>query len=246
MVEKKINVLPFVLIIVAVVMAVILVLGGDSSVGSNDDSEVEGSADEDFGDYADYITEGVSSSVDDDPYLGNKDTAKIAIVEFTDYQCYYCYRHTSETLPSIIENFVDTGEVIYVFRDYQIHGEEAEKRAEIGECVDEIGGTEAFVKYHEQLMSLYAEDLTDDEIYDIVDDLGVDSSSVKSCYKEGIYADEILADADDASSAGISGTPGFIVGILDSGGGVEGYYISGALPYDTFASVIEALQSKLE
>jgi cytidylate kinase len=71
------------------------------------------------------------------------------------------------------------------FRDYQIHGEEAEKRAEIGECVDEHRSTESFVKYHEQLMSLYAEDLTDDKIYDIVvDDLGVDSSSVKSCYKE--------------------------------------------------------------
>lgn len=246
--EERVNVLPFVIIIVAVVMAVILILGGNNSKKSNtlDNSDVEGSSSEDFGDYSDYITSNISTSVDDDPYLGDMETAKIAIVEFTDYQCYFCYRHTAEVLPSLLENYVDTGEIVYVFRDDQIHGDEAEKRAEIGECVNEVEGTDAFVSYHEELMSLYADDLTDSDIYGIIDNLGIDSSAVKSCYEAGTYEDEILADAQDANDAGVSGTPGFVVGVLEDDGRVEGYRISGALPYDTFVSVIEALQSKLD
>jgi protein-disulfide isomerase len=244
-ISSQILIVPIALLLVAIIVAVIIITGGkDNNDNTDDSSSVEGSTD--FGDYSDYITDGVSSSIDDDAYLGDKDTAKIAIVEFTDYQCYYCYRHTTETLPDLLENYVDTGEVLYVFRDDEIHGDEAEKRAEIGECVHHLDGNDAFASYHEKMMTYYSEDLSTDDIYNVVSELGFSSDNVKACYEAGTYKDEILADADDASNAGISGTPGFIVGILDDGGGVDGYYVSGALPYDTFVQIIKVLESRLE
>ena len=172
--------LPIALVIVAIVVAVILVTGGEGSGGSNDDneSEIEGATSADFGDYSDYITDGAVTTIDDDPYLGDIDTAKIAIVEFSEYLCYYCYRHTVEVMPDLISTYVDTGEVIYVFRDFQMYGEVSEERAQIGMCVDEVAGAEKFAEYHEKMKRVYSEDEEENpDIYAIIDDLGVDSDT---------------------------------------------------------------------
>lgn len=233
-------VVPIALILVVVIVAAILVLGSGNNSDS-DDSDVEGTETEEI-DYSDYIEEGYTTSIDDDPYLGDISTAKYAIVEFSDYVCSYCYRHTVEVLPDILSTYIDTGEAIYVFRDLQIHGEVAEKRAEIAECVNEIAGAEKFYEYHEKMMKVQFEDEIDDpDIYAIVEDLGVDSDAVKACYETGKYAEEIQKDASDANAIGISGTPGFVVGILNEDGTVVGSFISGALPFEAFQTAINNL-----
>ena len=56
---------------------------------------------------------------DDDAFLGDKD-APVTIVEFSEYQCPYCERHVRETVPQIMEKYVDTGKVKYVFRDFPL------------------------------------------------------------------------------------------------------------------------------
>lgn len=236
-------IVPIAVILVLVIVALILVFGSKGGNKTNEDdtnSEVEGVSD--YGDYADYITDGVSTSIDDDPYLGDKSTAKFAIVEFSDYLCYYCYRHTVEVLPDILSTYVDTGKAIYVFRDLQIHGDVAEKRAEIAECVNEVAGADKFFEFHEKIKKVQFEDNIDDpDLYSIVGDLGIDENAVKTCYESGKYSDEIQKDAQDANSIGITGTPGFVVGILKEDGTVSGSYISGALPFETFQAVINNL-----
>jgi len=238
---------PIALILVAIIVSVILVSGSKDNLAS-DESEstgnaVEGTTDStDYGEYSDYITENISTSIDDDPYLGDRDTAKIAVVEFSDYQCPYCNRHTIEVMPDIISNYVDTGEGIYVFRDLPVHGEEAEKRAEIGGCVNEVVGAKEFFEYHEKMLEVQFEDGNDNpDIYAIISDLGLDSGAVKDCYETGKYAEEIAKDAEDANVIEINGTPGFVVGILKEDGTVEGSRITGALPFETFKMVIDRL-----
>ena len=67
---------------------------------------------------------------------------------------------------------------------------------------------------------------------------------VKTCYESGKYEEEILADAEDGSALGITGTPGFVIGILSEDGTVEGYLLSGALPFESFEAVIQVLQKR--
>ena len=43
--------------------------------------------------------------------------AKITIVEFADYQCPFCAKFHKETKDSLIQNFVDTGKVKFLFKD---------------------------------------------------------------------------------------------------------------------------------
>src|SRR3989344_3136314 len=61
-------------------------------------------------------TKGVAS-VDDDPVLGDKN-APVTIVEFSDYECPFCKRHFDDTFPQLVKNYVDTGKVKIVYRDF--------------------------------------------------------------------------------------------------------------------------------
>lgn len=238
-------VVPIALILVAIIISVILFTGSKDSNNDNDSSDgnVEGTEEaSDYGEYSDYITDGVSTSIDDDPYIGDKSTATMAIVEFSEYFCSYCYRHATDVLPDLIEKYIDTGKAIYVFRDYQMYGEESEKRAEIGMCVNEVAGGEKFAEYFEKIKSVYFDDGDEDpDIFAIIENLGIDSSAVEACYNSGKYVEEVKADAADGSALGITGTPAFVVGVLDSDGTVNGSLISGALPVEAFEAVVNNL-----
>src|SRR3989344_6054331 len=85
---------------------------------------------------------------DDDPYLGNKD-AKVVMIEFSDYQCPYCARFEEGAYVDIKKNYIDTGKVKFVYRDFPLSfHENAQKAAEASECADEQG---KFWEYHDLL-----------------------------------------------------------------------------------------------
>src|SRR5437868_2511913 len=56
-------------------------------------------------------------SLDDDPILGDKN-APVTLVEFSDYECPFCKRHYDQTYPELKKNYIDTGKVKLVFRDF--------------------------------------------------------------------------------------------------------------------------------
>ena len=72
------------------------------------------------------------------PYWAAPD-APVTIIEFSDFQCPFCARFHSETLPHIIENYVDTGQVKFVYRDFPIQNihPNAVPAAVAAECADE-------------------------------------------------------------------------------------------------------------
>jgi len=97
----------------------------------------------------------IQVSIDDDPFKGNAD-APVTIVEFSDFQCPFCLRFYQQTLPSIMENYVDTGKVKFVYRDLPLDSLHANARpAHIAsECADEQG---KFWDYHDILFDKQTE-----------------------------------------------------------------------------------------
>jgi predicted DsbA family dithiol-disulfide isomerase len=79
-----------------------------------------------------------------------------------------------------------------------------------------------------------------DELYTLAEQIGVNSDDFRNCLDNKQYADEVTKDQEDGSSAGVTGTPAFIVGILNDDGTVDGVRIDGAYGYDTFESIIES------
>ena len=178
-----------------------------------------------------------STTIGDAPYIGDKDSAKVAIVEFNEYRCGFCLRHKDETLPSIIQNYVDTGEIIYVFREFAIYGDDI---ANAAKCVYNLEGTDTYLEFHNNAFEL--ED--DDAIYALANEVGVNESEFDSCYSENRYQDQIDADKAAGTAAGVQGTPGFVVGILDDDGNVTGKLIPGAYPFDSFEQIINEFLSE--
>ncbi len=181
------------------------------------------------------------ASVDDDPVLGNAD-APITIVEFSDYECPFCKRHFTQTLPQLKKDYIDTGKVKLVYRDLPLsfHDPMATTEAIAANCAREQGGDETYFKYHDELFKRTTSNgngLTKDNLYQIAADLSLNSANFASCLDSEKYKDEVAKDSSDAQTAGASGTPSFIIG--KSGNEIEGELIVGAQPFFFFLTVID-------
>jgi protein-disulfide isomerase len=183
------------------------------------------------------------TTIDDDPIIGDKDKAKVAIVEFSDYECPFCKRHHQETMPEIVKNFVDTGKAIYVFRDLPLsfHEPNATEQATALQCVFSEYGSKKYYELADKIFETTTSNkgLAKDKLVEIMYASGVDQGKFNDCFNNQKTLAEVQKDAADAAKAGISGTPGFVVGVLDKDGNVDGVKISGAVPYANFQSTIE-------
>ncbi|MBD3330763.1 thioredoxin domain-containing protein [Candidatus Peregrinibacteria bacterium] len=177
----------------------------------------------------DFVEVDMDELSDDDPVKGNED-AKVTIVEFSDYECPFCARYISYTYPQIKENYIDTGKVKYVFRDYPLgFHQNAYPAALAANCVRDQGGDDAYYDFHDKLFA-DQENLDYNTFVSYVEELGFDSGEFKECYDSDKFKEEIYNDMSAGGDIGITGTPGFII---------NGHVIRGAYPYETFEEIIE-------
>ncbi len=169
----------------------------------------------------------LSDITDSDPMLGNPD-APVTIVEFGDFQCPFCGRFFQQTLPQIKEQYVKTGKVRFVYRDFplvSIHNE-AQKSAEASECANEQG---KFWPYHDLLYERQNQ-LGVANYKRWAEELGLNAAQFNECLDSGKYSDEVQKDYEDGLALGVSGTPGTFI---------NGRLVAGALPFSQFATIIE-------
>lgn len=178
-----------------------------------------------------------TTSVDDDAIKGDKNKATVAIVEFSDFECPFCKRFYDETLSQIQAEYIDTGKVVFVYRDLPLSFHpQAQIQAEAAECAGEQG---KYFAMHDYIFDNGGQ-LTADQLKDGASKIGLNTSKFNSCLDNGDMKAEVTKDASDAATAGINGTPGFVVGPIDKNGNVEGQVISGALPFESFKAVIDS------
>ena len=172
----------------------------------------------------------IQASADDDPVKGSAD-AKITIVEFSDFQCPFCARFYTETLPMIEKNYIDTGKVKLVYRDFPLSfHQNAQKAAEAAECADEQG---AFWDYHNSLFENQDEwsSAGAKKFVEYASGFGLDEEEFNDCLDSGKYKDEVQNDFSAGSGYGVSGTPTFFINSV---------MLVGAQPYSVFQQAIEA------
>lgn len=190
----------------------------------------------------------VKVSVDDDPVLGNKN-APLTLIEFSDYECPFCKRYFTETFPEIKKNYVDTGKLKIVFRDYPLpfHNPLATTEAIAANCSREQGGDAVYYKYHDEVFNRTksnGQGLAKDELYKIAADLKLNAGNFKSCLDSEKSKDEIAKDTADGSAAGVSGTPTVFIGKSASDGTITATKVVGAQPYSSFKTVLDQMLSQ--
>ena len=181
----------------------------------------------------------VRVSLDDDPMKGDPG-AGLTIVEFSDFQCPFCSRFYEQTLPLIERDYIDTGKVNFVYRDFPLQFHQNAVPAHIAaECADEQG---MFWPYHDLLFERQNEwqsvqaEMIFGQLAQYAADLKLDSGDFESCLGSAALADEVQHDYADGVEYGVRGTPAFFVGNAQ-----DGYVlISGAQPFEAFQSVIES------
>lgn len=184
-------------------------------------------------------------SIDDDPVLGDKN-AKVTLIEFSDYECPFCKRHFDQVYPSLKKDYIDTGKVKLVYRDYPLpfHDPMATFEAGAANCAREQGGDSAYFKFHDEIFTKTKSNgngLTKDAVYQMASDLGLNQANLKVCADSEKYADEIKKDITDGGAVGVSGTPSFFIGKSDPSGSITGQNIVGAQPYSAFQAAIDPL-----
>jgi protein-disulfide isomerase len=169
---------------------------------------------------------GITVSADDDPVKGSDD-APVTMIEFSDYECVYCGRYSLQIFPQIDENYIQTGKVKLIFRDYPLRFHQyAKKAAEASECADEQG---RYWEYHYLLFENQAA-LDNESLKQYAVDLGLDAAVFNECLDSGKMAQEVEKDLQDGVSYGITGTPTFFINDIK---------VVGAQPYEVFQQIIE-------
>ena len=190
--------------------------------------------------------ETVKVSMDDDAVLGSAD-APVTIIEFSDYECPFCKRHFTDVYPQIKKDYVDTGKVKLVFRDYIAvtgHNPLANSEALAAQCAKDQGGDSAYFKYHDAVFTKTTSNgagLALTELPAIATSIGLNVTTFNQCLNSKKFQAEIDKDQADGSTAGVSGTPSFFVGKSTADGTIDGTVIVGAQPYNVFKDAIEAL-----
>jgi protein-disulfide isomerase len=179
----------------------------------------------------------VRASVADAPTLGRAD-APVTIVEFSDYQCPFCQRFFATTFPALLKDYIDTGRLRYVFRDYPLEMHlNARKAAEAAHCAGEQG------KYWEMHAVLFQHQqaLAPPQLAEHARTVGLDGATFDACLSSGRHAARVDRGLADGAAAGVQGTPGFVIGKTTSGDVVEGTPIRGAQPLDAFRRIIDQM-----
>ena len=169
------------------------------------------------------------------PILGDPD-APITLVEFGDYQCHYCNVFFQSIEKDILKNYVDTGKVKIIFKDYNIIGEDSVKASQGAHCANDQG---LFWEYHDILYSNWTGEnngwASSENLAIFAQQIGLNMNKWSECMNKGSHSQIILKSNDDARTLQLTGTPAFF--IINSEGEVSKLF--GAQPFEVFKKIFD-------
>jgi protein-disulfide isomerase len=175
------------------------------------------------------------------PILGN--TSNITMVEFGDYQCTYCAQFHKETREQIIKNFVNSGKINFIFKDYIVNDNATDKSstkaAEASYCAAE---QDKYWEYHTELYDNWKGErtgwITNNSLLQFAKNIKIsDIEKFSNCIESNKYLSIVQNNDKLAHSIGLTGTPSFI---LIKGNNIQSI-IPGALPYEIFEQTLNGL-----
>jgi len=172
------------------------------------------------------------------PILGNPN-APITILEWGDYQCTFCFRFHQTTLKIIYEEYIETGTVNLVFKDFPLNGPDSVLAAEAAHCAND---QDKYWLYHDELYTNWAGErtgwITDDSLDTFAKAVEIDIEKFNSCLSVHKYRQKVLDSEQFAIEVGIDATPSFFV-FNDE----KIIKITGNQPIDVFRKVIIELSN---
>lgn len=168
-------------------------------------------------------------------------TARVAIIEFSDFQCSFCLSYVMQTFPQLEKDYIKPGKVKYFFRNLPLTDAHpnAFRAAEAAHCAAAQG------KFWEAHARFFAnQDASNPNDWpQHAQALGLNPEKFNQCLESGKYDDEINNDIDDAQRLGLNGTPAFLLGVISPDGQRLSVrkVLMGAEPFGSFKETLDEL-----
>jgi protein-disulfide isomerase len=180
--------------------------------------------------------EGTVVSIGSSASMGEA-SAKVGMLIFSDFECPFCAQFAQETLPSLTERYVRTGQVRLVFRHFPLA---MHKNAPLAARAVECARTEdRFWQLHDALFA-HQRDLNPDNIPRLGRDIGL-SGAWNACFEGSspASADAVSRDLTEANALRIASTPTVLIGEIGPDILTVRTVIGGAKPLSDFVTAIE-------
>jgi protein-disulfide isomerase len=179
----------------------------------------------------------ISLPVSGEPFKGSA-SARVAIIEYSDYQCPFCGEYSREVFPRVDSDYIRNGKVRYYFRDLPLPSHpQALPAAMASHCAGEQG---KFWEMHERLFA-NQNALGPDALKQHAAALGLDAARFNECLSSGKYRSAVARSMASAERMRIDGTPAFLIGVLDANGEVVkvAQVMLGAKDYQEFKAALD-------
>jgi len=145
------------------------------------------------------------------PIMGNPN-APITILEWGDYQCTFCYKFHQNTLNKIEADFIQTGKVKLVFKDFPLNGPDSLLAAEASFCAQD---QEKYWQYHDQLYKNWGGErtgwITRESLDNFASTVNLNLEDFNKCLDEQKYQNKVKTMHEFGKEIGIDATPSFLV-----------------------------------
>ena len=178
--------------------------------------------------------------IDDASMSGNR-SATVVLIEFSDYLCPFCRRFAAETLNQIEKNYIDTGRVGFVYREFPLEDVHpyAFKASEAAQCAGAQG--KLWEMNHKLLQEPMA--LSQDDLLAAAQTLKLDMTKFRQCLSDEKTAATLRQEVLEAVGMGVKGTPIFLIGVKKPNNGNVKVLrmIEGGQPYDVFKATLDTI-----
>lgn len=145
------------------------------------------------------------------PIIGNL-SASITILEFGDYQCTFCYKFHQSTLNTIKHDFIETGKIKLVFKDFPLNGPDSVLAAEAAHCAQDQG---KYWQYHDELYKNWGGEktgwVTRNSLDKFATTMNLDLNKFNECLDNHKYLERVNQSYKFGKEIGIDATPSFLV-----------------------------------
>ena len=174
------------------------------------------------------------------PFIG-KANAKITMAYWYDYQCPFCKKFELETMPSLIADYIASGDIKIVFKNFQFLGDDSQIAGLVGQAVWEIA-PDKFYQWHSAVYEKQDSENSGwgakEDIVALAASFGIDPLKLNDLLASKVVKYQKILDDDfaEGKSFGIGGTPTAII---------EKRLIIGAQPYFEIRQVIDQVLAKI-
>jgi protein-disulfide isomerase len=172
------------------------------------------------------------------PRIGSG-AARVGMIVYSDFECPYCGKFAREILPVIQSEFVSSGQGFLVFKHYPLGGH---VYAPAAAAASQCGGRQGqFWAMHDRLFALPMK-LAAADLRSTAERAQLDLADYDACLRDPATARVISEDSAEAQAIGLTGTPGFVFGIVDDRQRLRASdVLMGARPVAEFRAILKRL-----